>query len=188
MKKLLSVIIATGVLYSLTASAGSSSISKVLGLGDGAKKNGVAVVDMREIIKQAPQIEALKKQMGIQFDDKRKKLEKQRADVKKAEERFDREKHVMEVNKKKTMKTALDKQKKDLHDAEVAFQHDFFGARNKGLTEIFKSVTAIVEELAKKHHLKLVLDHGAVVYADKDINITEQVVKRLKKSTNKTKS
>ena len=141
--------------------------------------SGFGVVDMARIFHDAPQVQALKKQMEQQFAKQRIALMQERAAIQAAYKTLDRNKQVMSSKERGAKSKSLYERTSVLQKKEVAFQQAVQKDQDDFMNHFVSMVKDMVKVIAKKEHFQLVLIKSTVAYAEDDMDITTQVLHQL---------
>ncbi len=134
---------------------------------------------MQKAIQETAAGKKAKKELEGEFNKKKKDLEKKEADIKKMHEDF--EKRSMAMNEEARMKKQQEirgemaKYQESAGKAQMEIQK-----RERDLTQpIVTKLRSIMEDIAKKEEYTVILERSenAVMWAKKDIDLTERVIK-----------
>ncbi len=139
----------------------------------------IGFVDMQKAIQEVQSGKKAKKELEDEFNKKKKELEKREADIKKMGEDF--EKRSMAMNEDARMKKQGEIQGEMRKYQEMASKAQMeIQKRERDLTQpIVTKLRGILEEIAKKENFTVILERSenAVMYAKKEIDLTERIVK-----------
>ncbi len=139
----------------------------------------IGFVDMQKAIQEVGAGKRAKKELEDEFNKKKKELEKREADIKKMGEDF--EKRSMAMNEDARMKKQGEIQNEMRKYQELAGKSQMdIQKRERDLTQpIVTKLRSIIEEIAKKENFTVILERSenAVMYAKKDIDLTERIIK-----------
>jgi len=139
----------------------------------------IGFVDMQKAIQEVASGKKAKKELEDEFNKKKKELEKKEADIKKMGEDF--EKKSMAMNEDTRMKKQGEIQMEMRKYQETAAKAQMeIQKRERELTQpIVTKLRGILEEIAKKENFTVILERSenAVMYAKKDIDLTERIIK-----------
>jgi outer membrane protein len=139
----------------------------------------IGIVDMQQVLQQSPKVTAVSEKLKKQFAPEQNRLMDQQKHLKELAGKLNRDAATMQAKDKDALQAQIDKEQKDLMEKTQAFQQKAFEAQQKEMQNILLNVTSVVKDIAKKNNLGLVVDKGAVVYANEDMDITAQVKKAL---------
>ena len=75
------------------------------------------------------------------------------------------------------MQSKLNTEQKNLQSKQATFQRDLYDAQNKAMSDFIEKTQSAASEVAKKHHLQIVLPRKAVLYYDNSMDVTKEVLK-----------
>ena len=157
-------------------------LMSALALGTSAFANTAAkigYVDMQKAIQEVAAGKKAKKELEDEFNKKKKELEKREADIKKMGEDF--EKRSMAMNEESRMKKQQEIQVEMRKYQELAAKSQMeIQKRERELTQpIVTKLRKILEDIAKKEDFTVILERSenAVMYAKKEIDLTERLIK-----------
>lgn len=139
----------------------------------------IGVVSVERILTEAPQVDAVNTKMLEQFGPKRDELKAMETDIKSLQENYKRNELVMTEDKLNNLKKDIITKIQILKQKEAILTQEVAQVRNKELAKLQKSVRNIIDDIAKSGKYSLVLSEG-VAFADDKLNITDQVLKRMK--------
>lgn len=149
------------------------------GVAVAAEDVKIGFVDMQKAIQEVNAGKKAKKELETEFNKKKKELERMEADIKKKGEDF--EKRSMAMNDESRMKKQGELQMEMRRYQETAAKAQMeIQKRERELTQpIVSKLRSILEEIAKKENFTVILERSenAVMYAKKDIDLTERIIK-----------
>jgi outer membrane protein len=138
---------------------------------------------MQKAIQETTAGKKAKKDLEEEFNKKKKDLDKREADIKKMGEDF--EKRSMAMNEEARMKKQAELQAEMRKYQELAGKSQMeIQKRERDLTQpIVTKLRGIIEEIAKKEDFTVILEKSeqSVMWAKKDIDLTERVIKEYDK-------
>ncbi len=139
----------------------------------------IGFIDMQKAIQEVQSGKKAKKELEEEFNKKKKELEKREAEIKKMGEDF--EKRSMAMNEDARMKKQGEIQGEMRKYQELAGKAQMeIQKRERDLTQpIVTKLRGILEDIAKKENFTVILERSenAVMYAKKEIDLTERIVK-----------
>lgn len=139
----------------------------------------IGVVSVERILSEAPQVDAVNTKMLEQFGPKRDELKTMESDIKSLQENYKRNELVMTEDKLNKLKKEIITKIQTLKQKEAVLTQDVAKVRNKELAKLQESVRGIIDDIAKSGKYSLILSEG-VAFADDSLNITDQVLKKMK--------
>jgi len=156
-------------------------VTEVVGPAEaGGSSVKVAVVDLERTLYETP----AGKRADAAFDKTRKKkqgeLDKKQQELQKYAAELDKQATVLKPEVLKEKQTDLQKRFVDLQQLYVKLEKDLAGERTKLIQELLKQATPHIEKLAAEQGVDLIVDASAVVWANKSLDLTDQLNKRMK--------
>ena len=157
----------------------------VLGQLGGAAEAGssttkVAVVNLERTLYETPagkradkKFEKTRKKKQGELDKKQKALQKQAAEL-------DKQSTVLKEDVLAEKKTALQEQFVELQQTYVQLEKDLAGERTKLIQDLLKQANPIIEEIAKQEGVDLIVEQSAGVWADKTLDLTDDLNAKMK--------
>lgn len=143
----------------------------------------IGFVDMQKAIQTVGAGKKAKKELEDEFNKKKKELEKREADIKKMGADFEKRSMAMNedarMKKQREIQMEMQKYQENAAKAQMEIQK-----RERDLTQpIVTKLRGILEDIAKKENFTVVLERAenSVMYAKKDIDLTERIIKEYDK-------
>lgn len=166
MRRITSILLVTiAMLFSFSAWAG----------------DGVGIVDMRQILQSSTQIKSINKDLNKQFASRKESILKMGRDLQKEIKQYRKNKSILSKKKLTALQHKIGKQESELRAAQLKFQQDLFVAQNKQMKSFMKKLHRVARDVAKDKKLDLVLTKNTVLYSSSSVDITSDVLKKLKK-------
>ena len=140
----------------------------------------VAFVNTPEVLEQAPQAEAVRNTLQAEFAPRDAKLVAEQQKVRALEERLLRDAAVMSDDERRRLERDLLAQQRDLKRSRDEFGEDFNIRRNEELSKMQREIAESSMNLARERGYDLIIESG-VVYASDRVDITKEVIARLKR-------
>jgi outer membrane protein len=169
MKRTGTTIILTGLL--VMASMHSSAVLAEMKIG---------FVDTVKLLESAPQAKSAQSKIESEFAPREKELVALQREIKKLEDDLARDSAVMSESERTKKERNILSKRRDLKRSQDEFRDDLNIRRNEVLAKLQKDMYQAVVELAKEQKFDLILSQG-VVYSSDKVDITESVLKKLKK-------
>ncbi len=144
-----------------------------------AEEVKIAFVNVEKVLREAPQAEAVRKRLEREFAPRDKKLLAMQKELRKLEERLSRDGDVMSEAERRKLERKLLEKRREFLRAQEAFREDFALRRNEELSKLQRQIFDVIQELAREEGIDLLLS-GGVVYASRRVDVTDQVIARLK--------
>lgn len=152
----------------------------------GAKANAdvkIGYVDMQKAIQSTKAGQKAKKDLEAEFEKRKKTLQSKEADLKKMGEELEKKAMVLSedvrAKKQKEFQTSMMEFQQNVQKNQKEIQE-----QERKLTEpILKKLQTVIEDMAKKDAYTVILEkrENGVLWAQKDLDITEEVVKNFEK-------
>ena len=138
----------------------------------------VGVVDLRKLIDQSSQSQKSQADLKKEFQPKENKLVNEQKELKKLEEKLEKDAAVMsDADKRKTEKELIDRGREFKRQMDEMRQ-DYGLRANQEMAKIQKVIQEAIQTVAKDQNFDLILVDG-VAFAKDGLNITDQVEKLL---------
>lgn len=144
----------------------------------------VAFVNTPEVLEQAPQAEAVRNTLQAEFAPRDANLVAEQQKVRALEERLLRDAAVMSDEERRRLERDLLAQQRDLKRSRDEFGEDFNIRRNEELAKMQREIAESIMNLARERGYDLIIESG-VVYASDRVDITKEVIARLKRDHQK---
>jgi outer membrane protein len=146
----------------------------------GSTTTKVAVVDLERTLYETPagkradkKFEKTRKKKQGELDKKQKELQKQAAEL-------DKQSTVLKEDVLLEKKADLQQKFVDLQQLYSKLEKDLAAERTALIQDLLKQAAPIIEELAKADNVSLVVDASAVVWADKALDLTDDLNAKMK--------
>lgn len=140
----------------------------------------IAFVNQAKLLQKAPQAESARSKLQKEFAKRDKSLVSLQKKIQSSATKLQKDAAILsaaELNKLKRKITLL---RRDLERDKAAFKEDLSIRQNEELVKLQKSVLKSIQTIAKKEHYDLIISDG-VIYASKQIDITDKILAQLKK-------
>ena len=144
----------------------------------------VGIVKVEKILAEAPQVEAVNAEMLKRFSGKKDELKALEEDIKKLQEKYQRNELVMTQDKLDEIKKEALAKLQEFKQKEAVLNQEVSTMRSQKLAELQQQIRGIIEDIAKKGDYDLILSDGVVYTSDK-LDITDKVLERMKKAFKK---
>jgi len=138
----------------------------------------VGVVDLRKLVDQSAQSQKSQAELKKEFQPRETKLVSEQKELKKMEEKLEKDMAVMsEADKRKLEKELIDRGREFKRSMDEMRQ-DYGLRANQEMAKIQKVVQEAIQSVAKEQNFDLILVDG-VAFAKDSLNITTEVEKKL---------
>jgi outer membrane protein len=141
----------------------------------------VGYVNIGTVMEQAPQAEIARKALQKEFSSREARLTAERDAIIELEKKLKTDGEVMSENKRSALEREILKRKRSFNRAQDEFKEDLNLRRNEELAKIQKQVFESIVTLGKQDKYDLIVTER-VLYASERIDITDKVLKELKRS------
>lgn len=138
----------------------------------------VGVVNAQKVLEQAPQAEAARKRLEAEFAPRDKSMLEVQKEVRKNEEKLEKDALIMSDAEKQKLDRELTTQKRELKRKQEEFRDDLNARRNEEFGKLQKRIADVILAAAKEGGYDMVLTDG-VLYASDKVDMTEMILKRL---------
>ena len=146
----------------------------------GSSTTKVGVVDLERTLYETPagkradkKFEKTRKKKQAALDKKQKELQKEAAEL-------DKQSTVLKEDVLEEKKTALQQKFVELQQLYMKLEKELASERTELIQDLLKQAAPIIEELAKADNIDVVVDASAVVWADKALDITDDLNAKMK--------
>lgn len=140
----------------------------------------IGVVDMQKVMQNAPQVKAMQNKLKSEFGPQEQKLQALQKQLQADVEKFEKNSSIMKDSDKKALAKKIAAEQKDLQNRQNDFRTKVLTAQNEAMQKIFGQIQKIVNGIASDQKLNLILTKTSTVYSDDDMDVTDQVIKKLK--------
>lgn len=141
----------------------------------------IGVVNVNRLLEKAPQAEQASKDLKREFESRDKKLAGEANDIKRLEEKLNKDAAVMSDSERQRQEKDILSRKREAKRMQDEFREDFNLRRNEEMMKLQKEILEAIQSLAKDEGFDLLLTDG-VVYASEAIDVTGKVEKKLEQN------
>ena len=141
----------------------------------------VGIVDVTAVLAKAPQVEELRVKVEKEFSARDRKLTQKQKEIRRLEEKLERDGVIMGERERSDLERKVRSKKREIRRQVEEFQEDLNLRRNEALQKVQRRVLEAIEALAKREKFDLVMRGEAVFYASKRVNVTDDVIKMMRK-------
>lgn len=139
----------------------------------------IGVVSITKILTQSPQAEQAAKRLQKEFEPRQKALQDTAKSLRSMQQRLEKDGAVMNDSQRRSLERDITVQGRDFQRAETEYRDDLNIRRNEELGKFQQQVLQAVNTLAKEESFDLILNEGAVIYANQAIDLTDKVLRKL---------
>jgi len=140
----------------------------------------IGFVNAARVLEEAPQADIARKQLEKEFAPRDKAIVKMQDELKTIEEKLAKDGAIMSESQQRKMERDVLSQKREIKRKKEEFREDLNIRRNEAFEKLRKRVFEVIVAIAEQKKFDLIVSDG-VVYASKQIDITKEVVDKLKK-------
>jgi outer membrane protein len=139
----------------------------------------IAVVDMQRALNECDAGKKAKDQVKAKFERSQESLKRQREDLDKLKEDYDRKALVVKDEERRNLEKDLETRSLDFKRKYEDFQRDLKRTDSELTSSIVEELYDIVRDYGAKNSYSLVLEasSGTLLYADKAVDVTDEIVK-----------
>ena len=108
-----------------------------------------------------------------------KKLKEKEKSIQEAEKKIIKQKKVISAEEYKKKVTELRDKVNSLQNERNSLLSEVSKQRSKAKTELLKNLNPIIQEYMKEKNIRMVLDKKSILLADENLDITQDIIKRL---------
>lgn len=149
----------------------------LVGTAQAEEKLRVGVLDMRKVMMESKPGQQYRAELEKMVKERREKLTKEESGLKSLQEKFEKDKLVMNDKQKEQRQKEIDDKAAALQKALQEAQQQVSKRDSELSGEARNAVTEIIADVAKKEKLSMVVDRNQFVWAEEQVDITDQVAK-----------
>lgn len=146
----------------------------------------IGFVNAIRVMDEAPQLKKASKSLDSEFSRQKRQIVNSRNELKRMEEKFQKDSAIMTDTKARVKSREIRDKKRELKRQQEEVSEDFNIRRSEELDKVQKVIIEVIQDIAKKDSYDFILSEG-VVWASKQVDITDQVLKDLAKQSKKRK-
>jgi outer membrane protein len=147
-----------------------------------AEEVKLGFIDMQTVIQKSKQYKEASRKIEDEFLPRKEEMDKKFKIIQEKQANFEKNKDAMSQKEIASVQKDLSKMYMELQKIDQTFRTDMMNRQRETSDDILKNVTDIVEQVAKKEGLKLVLIRDSFIYQDGVTDITDTVLNQLNKS------
>ncbi len=159
---------------------GLMALALVLGAAPlGAVEQKIGVVDMQRALNECDAGKRAKDQVKAKFERSQNQLKKQREDLDRLKEDYERKATVLKDEERRNLEKDLESRGLEFKRKYEDFQRDLKETDAELTKSIVEELYELVRDYGEKHGYTLVLEasSGALLYNDKTVDVTDEIVK-----------
>jgi outer membrane protein len=149
----------------------------------------IAVVDMQRALNECEAGKKAKDQVKTKFEKAADQLKRQREELDRARDDFDKKSLVLKEDQRRDLEKDFEVKALDFKRKQEDFQRDLKRTDSELTSGIVEQLYGIVSELGQQKGYTMVLEtsSGALLYSDKSVDITDEVIKLHNANPNKAR-
>ena len=148
----------------------------------GAQDVKIGLVNIGRLIGEAPQAISVQEALQEEFAPRQREIVAMQNAFKEKRDQVQRDLEVMGPEERRNSEQQLRKEERDLTRSQQEFTEDINLRRNEALGKLQRELLSEVQVFASNEGFDLVVSSEGVLYASPVIDITEQILERLKAS------
>lgn len=140
-----------------------------------------AIVDLQQIFSEAPQVTLLRDKVNDQFNARRENIAALEAAIKKESAKLNRPNAILKLKERKQILSDLFSKQKKLLKMQKELQDDVTFMEKASTETVIKQIQYISVDLAKEHHVSLILKKNIVAYSGNRLDLSLEVINALKR-------
>lgn len=141
----------------------------------------IAVVDLQEILQQAPQVTSANQSLKKEFAPQEQKIVAQQKQIQADQDKLQANASSMSEAERIKLQKQVTSEKDQLTKDFTNFRQALIAAHDKEMQTVITQVNNTIEAVAKEQKISLVLQKQSVLYSDQQFDLTSQVLTSLSK-------
>jgi outer membrane protein len=139
------------------------------------KNEKIAYVDLTRVFDEYKKTQKYEKELKQRGKTKASEREKKVREIKELQDKLS----VLSKTEKEKTQNKIDKKLRELQEFDSQIQTDLRIERDNMLKEILKEIEKSISEYAQKNNYTLILNDRILLYGDKTLDITDDIIKML---------
>ena len=152
--------------------------------GQAAAETKVGYLNVSRVTEESPQYQAARKALQRDLDRREKDLRAKAGKLKKLEGKLKRDGATMSASELKKLERDILSRQRKLKNARDEARDELALRQNEERNKLMRQVAEVVKDIGKQKGFDLILTDG-VAYSSKKVDISDQVLSRLKKGFKK---
>lgn len=140
----------------------------------------IGIVDVRQVLQSSPQVAAMQKKLQQQFADREKQLQAAQQQFQQDADKLNRDAAVMKPADRDALAKKAQAEQDNLRTMQMSMQKDLYAKQNEAMQTILNQMQDIISQIAKAKNLSLVITKDAVAYVANDVDVTQDVIAKMK--------
>lgn len=139
----------------------------------------IGYVRLSHVLNTAPQSEAAKNRIEQEFAPRDREVLAQQKNVRDLEDKLVKNGATMSDDARQKLEFEIRSRQREIQRMQSAFHEDLSLRRSQELNKLQRKITQVIQSVAKAQKFDLIMTDG-VIYAGRRVDITDEVIKRLK--------
>ncbi len=139
----------------------------------------IAILDMERILRDSKAATTLRQEIDKQRQVHQTKLQEQEKALRTADQELARQRSVLSAEAFAAKRQELQEQAMGLQQEFVSRQTEMEELFGKGIGQVRNALAEVAKEIAEERGISLILLKATIVLADRDLDITEEALRRL---------
>ena len=140
----------------------------------------IAVVNPMRLIREAPQAEKARNSLKAEFSSRRSALAALQKKLQGEQQAYNKNQSIMSASERKNKQGEIERDAQTFRSKQDSYNRDVQAAEQKAFGRLREKIFNVISSVAKRRHYDVVLGDG-VVYAAKSVDITDEVLRQLKR-------
>jgi outer membrane protein len=136
----------------------------------------VGVVNLRTVFESSKRMQSLSEDLKRQFEPQKNKILADQKRLKDEQDKFNRDGKTMSDKQKTDARNKIMSGSRALQTSEQAFVEQLQTKQSSAMKKSMEEIGNTVADIAQKEHFDMILQSGNVVYSNKSLDITNQVI------------
>ena len=139
----------------------------------------LAFVNVSKILKFTPQVKAIEAVLKAGYEKREAELNLREESLSKSKKEFASQRDTLDINKRTELERDVLVKTRRLKTARIELEEDIALQKNEEMNRLRLLIAEVIESIAKEQNIDMVFEAG-VVYVSDRVDISEQILQRLK--------
>ncbi|MHA7840554.1 MAG: OmpH/Skp family outer membrane protein [Gammaproteobacteria bacterium] len=140
----------------------------------------IMVIDMPQIMQQSPEVQKMAKTVQADLKKRQEAIIAKQKEVQQAKAKLQKNGSVMSKNERSSLEKQAMMAEREMNRMKEDYFQDARLAQNQVIQSVMDKVQKSARRLAEQRHIDVVLPKRSVIYANKNVDITAEVLKDIK--------
>ncbi len=140
-----------------------------------------AYISSKVLLEQSPQAIAANQELQKQFGDREKSLRDLAKNIQEMEKSYQTDSAIMSAEQKKKAEDNIIQNKRRFQFEQQSLKEDLQAKQRELLQEVQVSIKSIIQAYGESRGYDFIFTDASIAYASESVNITEEILKELKK-------